>query len=46
MMHASDNRGQRDDHLPAGEGEIDWQRLLRQMKRIGFSGAIMLEIAG
>jgi len=46
MMHATDNHGQRDDHLPPGDGRIDWQRLLRQMTRIGFSGAIILEVAG
>lgn len=46
MMHGSDNHGQRDDHLPPGDGQIDWRRLLRQMKRIGFGGAIILEIAG
>jgi sugar phosphate isomerase/epimerase len=46
MMHTADNRGQRDDHLPPGDGQIDWQRLLRQMAGIGFSGAIILEIAG
>jgi sugar phosphate isomerase/epimerase len=46
MMHATDNHGQRDDHLPPGEGQIDWNRLLRQMARIGFSGAIILEVAG
>ena len=46
MMHASDNRGKRDDHLPPGEGHIDWQRLFEQMRRIGFGGTIILEIAG
>jgi len=46
MMHASDNHGQRDDHLPPGEGRIDWKRLLHQMARIQFSGAIVLEVAG
>jgi len=46
MMHATDNHGHRDDHLPPGDGRIDWQRLLRQMARIEFSGAIILEVAG
>jgi len=46
MMHATDNHGQRDDHLPPGDGQIDWQRLLRQMAATGFSGAIILEVAG
>jgi len=46
MMHATDNHGQRDDHLPPGDGQIDWTRLLDQMARVGFHGSIMLEIAG
>lgn len=46
MMHATDNHGERDDHLPPGEGQIDWQQLLRQMADSRFSGAIILEIAG
>jgi sugar phosphate isomerase/epimerase len=46
MMHATDNHGRQDDHLPPGEGQIDWRRLLRQMAMIGFSGAIVLEVAG
>lgn len=46
MMHASDNHGQHDDHLPPGDGQIDWPKLLRQMTQSGFSGAIMLEVAG
>ncbi len=46
MMHATDNHGRGDDHLPPGDGRIDWHRLLRQMVRIGFHGAIILEVAG
>ncbi len=46
MVHASDNRGQFDDHLPPGEGNVPWPRVLAQLSRIGFSGALILEIAG
>lgn len=45
-VHASDNRGRRDDHLPPGDGGIDWERLLRQLAGVGYRGAIILEIAG
>lgn len=45
MMHAHDNLGERDDHLPPGEGNVDWQCLLGQISRAGFSGTIILEIA-
>ncbi len=46
MVHASDNNGQRDDHLPPGEGKINWAALLEQLWELHFSGAIMIEIGG
>lgn len=46
MVHASDNRGQRDDHLPPGAGGIDWESLVGGLSRSGFNGALILEIAG
>ncbi|WP_164100828.1 sugar phosphate isomerase/epimerase family protein [Candidatus Laterigemmans baculatus] len=46
MVHASDNRGKYDDHLPPGDGEIRWDALLRQLHSTGFSGTLILEIAG
>jgi sugar phosphate isomerase/epimerase len=46
MIHASDNHGGRDDHLPPGDGKIGWERLLRQLDRSHFRGAMILEIAG
>lgn len=45
MVHASDNRGQRDDHLPPGEGAIAWPGLLRQLAAAHFAGAFILELA-
>lgn len=45
MVHASDNRGERDDHLPPGEGAIPWRELLRQLTATHFSGAFILELA-
>jgi len=46
MIHASDNRGRMDDHLPPEEGEIDWARLFVELAAHGFQGSIILEIAG
>lgn len=46
MVHASDNRSRRDDHLPPGEGDVAWQRLIGQLARLHFEGTFMLEIAG
>ncbi len=45
MVHASDNRGERDDHLPPGEGAIPWPELLRQLADVHFTGAFILELA-
>jgi len=44
MVHASDNRGERDDHLPPGEGAIPWPELLRQLADVHFSGSFILEL--
>ncbi|QDU74621.1 endonuclease IV [Bremerella volcania] len=46
MIHASDNHGKHDDHLPPGEGEIAWETLIDQLSRLHFHGAFILEIAG
>jgi sugar phosphate isomerase/epimerase len=46
MIHASDNRGAYDDHLPPGQGAIDWPRILGLLRENGFRGSLMMEIAG
>jgi sugar phosphate isomerase/epimerase len=46
MIHAHDNHGERDDHFPPGDGRIDWEAMLRDLMKIEFRGALMLEIAG
>jgi sugar phosphate isomerase/epimerase len=46
MVHASDNRGTFDDHLPPGDGGIPWRELLDQLARSGFAGTFILELAG
>jgi sugar phosphate isomerase/epimerase len=45
LVHASDNYGRRDDHLPPGDGIIDWPPVLRQLVKIGYSGTLIVEIA-
>jgi len=44
MVHASDNHGHYDDHLPPGDGEIDWAKLLAQLHHLHFAGTFILEI--
>ena len=46
MIHASDNHGSWDEHLPPGDGEIVWPALLRQLRDLDFDGAFILEVAG
>ena len=46
MVHASDNRGKYDDHLPPGYGEIHWASLLADLNDLHFNGTFILEIAG
>jgi sugar phosphate isomerase/epimerase len=44
-VHANDNRGTRDDHLPPGDGLIDWPDVARSLREAKFTGWIMLELA-
>ncbi|MBZ2180501.1 MAG: sugar phosphate isomerase/epimerase family protein [Acidobacteriota bacterium] len=46
MVHASDNRRHRDDHLPPGAGDIDWAALLAHLTKLHFNGTMILEISG
>ncbi len=45
MVHLNDNRGGGDDHLPPGDGNIDWRGLVRHLSRSPFIGGMILEIA-
>jgi sugar phosphate isomerase/epimerase len=46
LIHASDNRGSFDDHLPPGQGSIDWGQLLLAVSQSQFRGGIIMELAG
>jgi sugar phosphate isomerase/epimerase len=43
-VHANDNHGHWDDHLPPGDGRIDWAEVRASLEAIEFSGWIMLEL--
>lgn len=45
-VHASDNHGERDDHLPPGDGSIDWKAIAASLEAAGYAGWIMLELHG
>lgn len=46
MIHAHDNGGANDNHLPPGDGKIDWEKFLRDLITARFRGAFILEMAG
>jgi sugar phosphate isomerase/epimerase len=46
MIHAHDNGGVDDNHLPPGDGRIDWKKFLRDLIEVRFRGAFILEMAG
>lgn len=45
-IHLSDNRGSRIEHLPAGEGNINWEEFFNTLDKINFKGHIGLDIGG
>lgn len=42
-VHAHDNDGKDDQHLPIGAGRIDWKVVIKELKRV-YDGTITLEI--
>jgi sugar phosphate isomerase/epimerase len=44
-VHASDHRGQTDDHLAPGDGVIDWRTIGGDLTAAGYRGWIILELA-
>lgn len=45
IVHAHDNHGHRDEHLPPGHGNINWNRLVTSLTERSFSGTVVLELA-
>lgn len=46
LLHVHDNKGHTDDHLPPGDGRIDWSALMKELNALHFHGALILELAG
>ena len=42
-VHVSDNDGESDQHLPIGDGGIDWSRVMDRLRGGGFSGWVVVE---
>ncbi len=43
-VHLSDNRMREDDHMPLGAGNINWEEVLRTLKKTGYDSTITLEV--
>lgn len=43
-VHASDNHGERDDHLVPGRGSIAWDEVFAGLREIGFTGPFTVEL--
>ncbi len=43
-VHVSDNFGKQDNHLPIGAGIIDFPRIVKALKRIGYDDTITFEV--
>jgi sugar phosphate isomerase/epimerase len=42
-VHVSDNLGDADQHLPLGEGNINWGRVLDALDDVGYDGWLVIE---
>jgi len=42
--HLQDNHGGSDEHLPPGDGTIDWDEVARALAEIRYPGCLMLEL--
>ena len=43
--HLHDNRGKSDEHLPPGQGAINWPATLMGFQKVGYDGVWMFEVA-
>lgn len=43
--HLHDNHGRNDEHLGLGDGNIDWQKIVRAFKKISYKGTLVVESA-
>ena len=42
-VHVSDNMGDSDQHLPIGDGNINWRKVVDALDDISYSGWIVIE---
>lgn len=46
MIHANDNNGKEDEHLPLDNGIINWEHVFNELITYKFHGTIILELSG
>lgn len=44
-VHLDDVRGRVHEHLPLGEGQIDWTEVISTLERIGYAGLALVELS-
>jgi len=42
-LHAHENDGKNDEHLPPGSGKVDWNGIISQLKKLDFDGTLIIE---
>jgi len=42
--HLQDNRGEHDDHMPPGDGALDWDEIAAALCEVGYPGCVLLEL--
>jgi sugar phosphate isomerase/epimerase len=43
-VHASDNRGRVDEHLPPGQGSVPWEVIITGLRQLDFRGPFVMEV--
>jgi sugar phosphate isomerase/epimerase len=43
-VHASDNRGEKDEHLVPGKGTVPWDGVMKALRETGFDGPFTVEL--
>jgi len=43
-LHIHDNDGKEDRHWPPGDGCIDWDQVIRSLRKVNYQGVFMMEV--
>ena len=43
-IHANDNFGKEDNHLPIGTGTVDFLKVIKALKKVAYDATITLEV--